>query len=161
MAGVALGDFGDLFRGAFGDEAAAAVAALGAHVEEPVGGLDDVEIVLDDEDRVAGVYQTIQHADQLLDVGEMEAGGRLIEDVDRAAGGALGEFGGQLYALRLAAGERGRGLAEPYVVESDVVEGLDLARDVREVREELDLPLYFTSSVSRLYRLPLHTSQGT
>ena len=72
-----------------GDDLAAAVAAFGAEVDDPVGGLDDVEIVLDDDDRVALVDQLVQHLEQLGDVVEVEAGGRLVEDVERAAGGAL------------------------------------------------------------------------
>ena len=35
------------------------------------------------------VDQRLQHAEQLADVLEVQAGGRLVEDVDRAAGGAL------------------------------------------------------------------------
>ena len=49
---------GDLLRGALGDHPAAAGAALGTHVDDPVRGLDDVEVVLDDDDRVALVDQT-------------------------------------------------------------------------------------------------------
>ena len=36
-----------------GDDQAAARAALGAQVDDPVGGLDDVQVVLDDDDGVA------------------------------------------------------------------------------------------------------------
>ena len=49
VAGVAGGVGGDLLGGADGDDLAASAAALGAHVDHPVGGLDDVEIVLDHE----------------------------------------------------------------------------------------------------------------
>ncbi len=48
MAGVAFRVGGDLFGGAHGDDLAAAAAALGAHVDDPVGGFDDVEVVLND-----------------------------------------------------------------------------------------------------------------
>ncbi len=67
----------------------AAVAALGAHVDHPVGGLDDVEVVLDDDHRVALVHEAREHRDQLADVLEVQTGGRLVQDVDRTAGGAL------------------------------------------------------------------------
>ncbi len=49
-AGVGCGVGCDLFGGAGGYDLAAAAAALGAHVDDPVGGFDDVEIVLDDEE---------------------------------------------------------------------------------------------------------------
>jgi hypothetical protein len=91
---------------------AAAVAALRAEVDEPVGGLDHVEVVLDDDDGVAVVAQALQHREQHLDVVEVQAGGRLVEDVERAPGVALGQLQRQLDALRLAAGQRGGALAE-------------------------------------------------
>jgi hypothetical protein len=76
------------FPGPASDDFAAAVAAFGAEVDDPVGGLDDFEIVLDHHHRVALVDQLVQHFQQLLDVVEMQAGGRLVEDIERAAGGA-------------------------------------------------------------------------
>jgi len=39
-------------------------------------------VVLDDDDRLAGVDEPVEQAEQLLDVGEVQAGSRLIEDVD-------------------------------------------------------------------------------
>ena len=118
LAGVAVLHRGDLLGRALGDDQAAAVAALGAHVDDPVGVLDDVEVVLDDDDGVALVDQPLQHLEQLADVLEVQTGRRLVEDVDGAAGGPLLQLGGQLDALRLTTGERGRGLAEPDVAEA-------------------------------------------
>ncbi len=68
---------------------------------------------------------------------EVQAGGRFVEDVERAAGVALGQFQRQLDALRLAAGERGGRLAELDVGEADVDQRLQLARDDRHGGEEL------------------------
>ena len=51
----------------------------------------------------------VEQAEQLLDVGEVEAAGRLVEDVDVAL---LAHVGGQLEPLALAAGQRGERLAE-------------------------------------------------
>ena len=73
-----------------------------------------------------------EHAEQLADVLEVQAGGRLVEHVDRPAGGAALQLGGELDALRLAAGQRRRGLAEPDVAEADVVERLQVAADRRD-----------------------------
>ena len=67
--------------------------------------LDDVEVVLDDEHRVAGVHQALQNLEQLLHVGEVQTGGGLVEDVERVARGDLGQLGGQLHPLGLAAGQ--------------------------------------------------------
>ena len=70
----------DVFGRAFGDELAAVFAGLGAEVEDPVGAFDDVEVVLDDQQAVAGVDEALEDAEQALDVGEVEAGGGLVED---------------------------------------------------------------------------------
>ena len=108
---------------------AAAGAAFGAEVDDPVRGLDDVEVVLDHDHRVAVVAQPVQHGQQQLDVVEVQAGRRLVEDVERAPGVALGQLERELHALRLAAGERGRRLAERDVAEADVEQRRELARD--------------------------------
>ena len=60
----------------------------------------------------------------LLDVGEVQAGGGLVEDVERAPGGDLAELAGELDPLGLAAGQRGRRLAELDVAQTHVVERL-------------------------------------
>ena len=82
--------------------------------------------------------QAVQHLEQLLDVGQVQARGGLVEHVQRAAGGDLLQLGGELDALRLAARQRRRGLAEPDVVEADVVQRLQAAAQLRDLREELE-----------------------
>ena len=124
----------DLLGRALGDDPAAPVAALRTEVDDPVGGLDDVEVVLDDEDRVAAVDQPVEDLEQLLDVGEVEPGRRLVEDVERPAGRPPRQLGRQLDPLRLAARQRRRRLAEVDVAEADVVERLELGPDVRARR---------------------------
>ncbi len=100
-----LGQFVPACRG---DDVAAVVAGFGPDVDDPIGGLDDVEIVLDDDDRVAQIDQAIEHVEQLGDIVEVQAGRRFVEQIERVAGIGPGEFGGQLHALRFAAGERRR-----------------------------------------------------
>ncbi len=51
----------------------------------------------------AGVGELVQHFKQLGDVVEMQARGRLVEDVERATGGALRQLFRQLDALGFAA----------------------------------------------------------
>ena len=46
---------------------------------------DHFEVVLDDDHRVAVVDEALQRLEQLLDVGEVQAGRRLVEDVERLA----------------------------------------------------------------------------
>ena len=124
-------DPGDVLRGPLGDDPAAFLATLGPEVDDPVGRLDDVEVVLDDHHRVPAVDQPVEHGEQLLHVVEVEAGGGLVEDVEGAAGAHPGQLPRQLDALGLAAGEGGGGLPELHVAEPHVVERhqdpLDLA----------------------------------
>ena len=75
-----------------GDQLAAAVAALRTQVDELVGDLDDVQVVLDDQHRVAGIHQPLQHLDQLVHIGGVQADRRLVQHVQRAPGGAAGEL---------------------------------------------------------------------
>ena len=42
------------------DDLAAGVTTFGPEVDDVIGGLDDVHVVLDEDDGVAGVHQLIQ-----------------------------------------------------------------------------------------------------
>ena len=72
--------FGDCFGGALGDELAAVFSGFGAEVEDPVGGFDDLVVVLDDEQGVAGIDEVLEDGEQAFDVVEVEACGGLIEN---------------------------------------------------------------------------------
>src|SRR5665648_982716 len=80
------------------DDAAAVVAGAGAEVDDPVGVRHDRLVVRDGDDRLAGVDDAVDQAEQLLDVGEVQAAGWLVEDVDVAL---LGQVDGQLEPLTL------------------------------------------------------------
>ena len=63
--------------------------------------------MLDDEQRMAGVEQLAERLQQLGDVFEVQAGGRLVEEEQLAAAGGLrgiGQMPGELQSLCLAAG---------------------------------------------------------
>ena len=45
-----------------------------------------IEIVLDDEDGVAGVGEALEYRDKLRDVVGVQAGGRFVEDIEGPAG---------------------------------------------------------------------------
>src|SRR5882672_6747284 len=73
----------ELRRGTRADDGAAAFAAFRTEVDDPVGGLYDVEVVLDDYDGIALVPQPVEHVEELRDVVEVQAGGGLVEYVER------------------------------------------------------------------------------
>ena len=81
MAGLGLRNLGDLLRRALADYAPACVSALRSEVDDVVSLLDDIEIVLDYDDRIALIYQAIEHVKQFIDIRKMKSRGRLIEYV--------------------------------------------------------------------------------
>ena len=117
------------------------VAALGAEVDDPVGRLDHVEVVLDDEHRVARVDQPLQHA-RAAGARPRSAGRWSARRGCRGCGRStrLPSSVDELHPLRLAARQRRRRLAEPHVAEADVDERLQLPGDRRLVREEARAP---------------------
>ena len=139
----------DIFRRADDDQPAPFVARFGAHVDDPVGRLDHVQVVLDHHDRVAQVDQAVEHVEQLGQVVEVQAGGRLVEQVERAAGVGARQLGRQLDALGLAAGERRRRLAEREVVEPHVAQRLQDAANLGDVLEQLAPPRRTTCPARR------------
>src|SRR2546428_775617 len=54
-------------RRALGDDLAARFPTLGAEIDHVVRGLDHVEVVLDDDDRVPRVHEAVQDLEETLD----------------------------------------------------------------------------------------------
>ena len=54
---------------------------LRAEVDDPVRGLDNVQVVFDDDNGVAAIAQAMQYVQQMFDVEKVQPGGRLIENV--------------------------------------------------------------------------------
>ena len=77
-------------RGAGDHDFNPADPAFRAQVDDPVGGLDDVEVVFDNDNGVAVVAQAVQHGQQLRDIVEMQAGGGL-SSFSRVANYQLGD----------------------------------------------------------------------
>src|SRR5258708_4828412 len=95
-------------------------------------------MVLDDEDAVAERNESLKDVEEFANVIEVQAGGRFVEDVERAAGLTLGKLAGQLDALRFAAGKCGGRLAELNVTEADFHERRKFLLNLRNVFEELE-----------------------
>ena len=137
MSGIRCFAGGNLLRGALCNDHAAAVAALGAEVDDVVGDLDDVHVVLDHDERIAGVGKLLQHLDQTVNVCVVQAGRRLVKDINGLAGRALLQLRRELDALRFTAGERCRGLPDLDITKSDIAERVQLFCDLRDRGEKL------------------------
>ena len=68
--------------------------------------------MLNDDDGVAAVDKFLQHFHQNADILKVEARRRLVEDIERLARIALGEFCSELHALALTTGKRGAALTK-------------------------------------------------
>jgi hypothetical protein len=112
------------------------VPGAGAEIDDPVGTGNDVEVVLDHHDRVPGIDEPVQLAQQQLDVARVKPGRRLVEQVERVTATAALKLGRELDALRLAAGQLGCRLAESQVAQPDLAQRLEAAHRRRHVREE-------------------------
>lgn len=66
------------------EHAAPGFTRSGSDIDDPVGVAHDVEIVLDDEERIAGLFEPIERAQERLGVGRMQSRGRFVEHVDDA-----------------------------------------------------------------------------
>src|SRR5271168_4661898 len=93
-------------------------------------------MMLDDQDGVAQRYQSLQYVEKFPYVIEMQAGSWLIENIERAAGLALGKFPRELDALCFAAGERGGRLAQGDVAETNFHQRGELLLYLRDVFEQ-------------------------
>ena len=69
-----------MFGGAGGDELTTVFPCFGTEIEEPVRGFDDVEVVLDDQQGVTGIDEFLENGEEVLDIREMETGGRLVQN---------------------------------------------------------------------------------
>ena len=164
---------GEDFKGGTGDNDSSTVfASPRSQVNNVIGVLDDLHIMLNDGDRVALVDEGLEDLCQLLDISQVQAGRRFIEDVEGGAARRLGQFLRQFDSLGLAPGKGRTWLPQPQVSEADVTNGAQGRSDggyrpekrgsllKGEIRiSEMFLPLKVTSSVSWLKRRPSQTSQ--
>jgi hypothetical protein len=66
-----------------------------------IGRFDRIQVVLNHHDGVAGIAQLVQHFEQQRNVGKVQSGGGLVQDVQSATGVALRQFQSQLHTLCL------------------------------------------------------------
>ena len=101
----------------------------GPDVHDPVRVVDDIEVMLDDEQRVAGGLESIERSQQRFGVGRMQAGRRLVEHVHDAEQ-VRPHLRGQPQSLQLAGRERRRAAIERQVAESEVEQHRDAPQQV-------------------------------
>ena len=100
---------------------AAALARARPHVEQAVGGEHDLRIVLDHDQRVAGVAQPVHHLDYPAHVARVQADGGLVE-YEQGIDQRSAERGGEVDTLHFAAGERARLAVESEIGEAHLAQ---------------------------------------
>ena len=96
------------------------VSGAGPHVDDVIGRRDDAHVVFDHDDRVARIDQAVELEHEAVDIGRVQPGRRLVEDVERAPALPPLQFGRELDPLGLPAGEFGRRLAQAQVAETEI-----------------------------------------
>src|SRR6266436_1343964 len=109
---VGIGRSRNLFRSSLGYNLAAAIAPFGSHVDHPICATYDIEVVLDDQDTSAVLDQPLEGGQQFGNVVEVQAGGWLVKDVQRATAGCLCKVRRQLHALGFTTAQRGGRLSQ-------------------------------------------------
>ena len=137
MTSGGFGFSGKLFWGALGNDLAATLPAFWPHVDNPVGGFDDVEVVFDNNHRIAASDKLVQDGKETFDVVCMETSGGLVEDVESFAGGAAGKFGSELDTLGFAARKGGGGLPKADVTKTNFLNSFEFVVNGREIMEEI------------------------
>ncbi len=94
----------DCLRRTGRNDFAALIACPRSDIDHPVACGHHAHIVLDDDDGVAGVHQTVKLRDQPVDIGRTQLGRRLVQNLKRRASLHALQFGCELDALGLAAG---------------------------------------------------------
>ena len=112
------------------------LASFRAQVDDPVGGFDHVQIVFNDDHRIAAIDQLVEHIQQQADIVEVKSGGRFVKQVERFARIDSGQLGSQFDALGFAAGKRGGGLPQPQDSPAPLAAGCSAAERWHEVLEE-------------------------
>src|SRR5699024_6015951 len=115
-----------------------AVTTLRTHVDEPVGTLDDVQVVFNDDHRIALLHQPLKDPHELADVLKMQTRGRFIQYVHRSPRVTLLQFTGELHPLGITTRQCWSRMPQTYVSQSDLHKGIEVACDRGYGFEELD-----------------------
>ena len=102
LARVAVGILCNLIGCALCDYQPATLPSFRTKIHDPVSALDHIEMVFNDDDRVAVAPESEQYLDELVDIGQSETCGWLIEDVDGVLPRRSAELGCEFDALSLS-----------------------------------------------------------
>jgi len=105
--------------------------------ERIIAGCNDVQVMLDDNHRIAQFDQPIELSHQSLNVRWMQPGGRFIQNIQRASALVALQFCREFYTLRFAARQFSCGLPQPQVSQTDLLQNHEGMSYLRLLRKEL------------------------
>src|SRR6185503_2843972 len=127
-----------LFRSPNANNVPAGVATFCTEIDNMIRCFDHVEVVFDHQQRTTSIDQRTERSQQLVDVVKVQACRRLVEDVERLGSGSLQQVRSELDALRFAAGQRRRRLAQPQVAQPNVIQNTQAIRNLLHFTKETD-----------------------
>ena len=120
LAGVGTRNFSNLLWGSFSDHGSTAASAFWTHVHDPVGSLDHVEVVLDDDHGVTRVHQALDHHHEFANIFKVQTSSWLIEDVNGATVGTLLQLSGKFHTLGFTTRQGCCCLAQTDIAKADI-----------------------------------------
>ena len=98
--------------------------------------------MLDHHNGITGVYQLLQYVNQTMHVGNVQASGRLIQNIDGLSGRTLRKLCGKLYSLGLSSGKRSGGLSDLHISQAYILKRLKLTGNLWKRGKELQPLVY-------------------
>src|SRR5881394_3669633 len=87
--GVTCLGCGNRFRRSFGHEASALLSRVRSEVDDPVRRANEVEVMFDDNHRMAGIDEPLKSFQEDTNIVEVQPGGRFIKKKKRPTAGTL------------------------------------------------------------------------
>ena len=75
--------FHNVLRRALSNNLSTPVSGFRAEINHPIRAFDDVKVVLDDDDRMAGIHESLEDFEENADVVEVQAGSGFVEEEQR------------------------------------------------------------------------------
>ena len=117
------------FRWTCHNHLASMASAFGSQINDPVCGFDHVHVVLDDKHCIALCNKLLESFDKLVDVVEVEPGGRFIKNKKPGPAVTGLEVRRELETLSFASGQGVDGLTKPQVSEAHLGQGFEGSPD--------------------------------
>ena len=142
---------GDLLRCPLPHDPPAALPSFGAKVNHPIGLGNEVEVLLNNDHRMAGIHQPLQHLHQPLHISHVQAYGWLFENEQVTFGAAMDsvrlsktgqQMANQLHPLSFSAAQSRTGLAQLKIAQAGIAQSLQGPPYLRQARKEVERRLH-------------------